>query len=179
MSPITKQTIAIIGSSSPIGTFIAKGLCRSNYRLLLFEENCDDARLLSDEITESFNGTDVEFLDCSHQASWEADVIIIASQDSVLKEISEKIKDVVTQKTIAVTLDSESKTALKVAESYFPYSKVVGMISSKNEPDNIILLSEHTSALNIIQEMLFQTDIKTTIKVQTNYSGVHIQTPGV
>jgi short-subunit dehydrogenase len=179
MSPITKQTIAIIGSSSKAGTSIAKGLCKGNYRLLLFDDNCVEARLLSDEINKSVDGADVDFLECTYQASWEADIIFITMNTDTLKEISEKIVNVATQKTVAVVLESERKTDLKEVESHFPNSKVVGMISSKNKPGYIILISEHTSALNSIQEMLFQSDINTSLIEQTKYTGIQVQTPVV
>jgi hypothetical protein len=154
MNPITKQTIAIIGSSSPIGTSIAKKLCRDNYRLLLFEENCDDARLLSDEITTSVNGADVEFLTCKHLASWEADIIFILEQPDRLDEISYEIKEVSTQKIIAVILEEYDSRDLKRTESHFPNSRIVGITPSESESDSMNLISEDTDARNILQGML-------------------------
>jgi len=164
MTPITKQTIAIIGSSSMIGTSIAKGLCRGNYRLLLFEGISEEALALFDEICSTVDGADVEFMDCTHLASWEADVIFIEYQEPVLKEISEKIKDVSAQKIVAFILGAEKNNFMKNVESYFPNSKVVGMIPSKSEPGNIILHSENTDALNVLQKMLSPAGFKVTLK---------------
>lgn len=164
MKPITKQTIAIIGSSSPVGTALAKGLCRENYRLLLFEQNSDESKILSDEIYSSFKEADVEVLECTHHASWEADIIYIEYQEPELKKISEKIKNVSTQKLIAVRLRGNNENDLKKAESYFPNSKVVGLIPSTSDPDSVILLSEHARALPILQEMLSHAGFNVTSK---------------
>lgn len=148
--PITKQTIAIIGSSSKISASIAKRLCRGNYRLLLFEERSEEAESLSNEICSSVEGADVEFLTCKHLASWEADVIIIANQVDSLKVISDEIKEVTTQKIVAVIPEAEGRDDLKNEESYFPNSKVVGMSPTKSEPETIILFSKHNEALDIV-----------------------------
>lgn len=152
--PITKQTIAIIGSSSKIGASIAKRLCRGNYRLLLFEERSKEAESLSNEICSSVEGADVEFLTCKHLASWEADVIIIAKQVDSLKVISDEIKEVTTQKIVAVIPEAEGRNDLKKEESYFPNSKVVGMYPSKSKPDTVILLSKHAETLDIVRGIL-------------------------
>ncbi|MEX1062944.1 MAG: hypothetical protein WEC12_05020 [Balneolaceae bacterium] len=164
MMPITKQTIAIIGSSSLVGTFIAKGLCRENYRLLLVEKNGEEAKALSDEICTSVNGADVEFSECTHQASWEADVIFIVYQEPLLKQLSEKITDVSAQKIVAVTLGAESRTALKDVESLFPNSRIVGLVLSESESESIVLDSEHASDLNVVREMLAHAGLNVTLK---------------
>lgn len=158
--PITKQTIAIIGSSSKIGTSIAKRLCRGNYRLLLFEESSEEAEFLSNEICSSVEGADVEFLACKHLASWEADVIIISKQVDSLKEISDEIKEVTTQKIVAVIPEAEGRNDLKKEESYFPNSKVVGMHPSASEPNTVILFSKHTETLDVVHGILSHAGFK-------------------
>jgi short-subunit dehydrogenase len=158
--PITKQTIAIIGSSSNIGASIAKRLCRGNYRLLLFEEKSEEAETLSNDICSSVEGADVEFLACKHLASWEADVIIISKQMDSLKEISNEIKEVATQKIVAVMQEAAGNNELKKEEAYFPNSKLVGIYPSASEPDAIILYSKHTEALDIIRVILSHSGFK-------------------
>lgn len=162
--PITKQTIAIIGSSSKIGASIAKRLCRDNYRLLLFEERSEEAESLSHEICSSVEGADVEFLTCKHLASWESDIIVIAKQDGALKKISDEIKEVSTQKIVTITMGAENKIDLKEAESHFPNSKVICLITAKDEPNSITLLSKHSNALDVVQEMLSHAGFVVSLK---------------
>jgi NAD(P)-dependent dehydrogenase (short-subunit alcohol dehydrogenase family) len=152
--PITKQTIAIIGSSSIFGTSIAKALSRDNYRLLLFDENGEEARILADEITSTEKGADVEFLECTHEACWEADVIFILNKEKNLKDISEKIEDVSIQKIVVTLLNNESVKELEQIETCFPNSKVVGLYPSKNISKDIHLLSRHPKALDTVKSIV-------------------------
>ena len=79
----TKQTIAIIGASGNMGSAISKSLSKGNYRLLLFSA-----------------AADLEALECPTDASWEADVIILAVPFQAEKELAEKIREVANQKIV-------------------------------------------------------------------------------
>lgn len=162
--PITKQTIAIIGSSSVIGRSIANALCRGNYRLLLHEENCNEAELLSDEIRSSVDEADVEFLDCTHQACWEADVIFILKDISELKELSEKIEDVSTQKIVVVLLKDKRNNELEQVEYYLPNSKVVGLYPSKSISKNIHLLTRHSNWVDTVRDLVSSAGFQPILK---------------
>lgn len=159
--PITKQTLAMIGSSSVIGRSIANALCRENYRLLLFEENSEEAETISDEISSSFNGADIEVLDCTHLACWKADVILILNNDRELKNLSEKIEDVSTQKIIVVLLKEEYDNEMEQIESLFPNSKVVGLYPSKRISKKIHLLTRHAKALETVRNMVSTAGFQT------------------
>jgi hypothetical protein len=160
--PATKQTIAIIGSDSTFGRAIARGLCVKNFRLLLFDENRERARALSEEIGLSVEDSDVHFPGCEHLASWEADIIIIARLYEPLKKFSDKTKVVSIQKILALLLDSDSAENLVDAESLFPHSKVVAVFPDKNFRGHAELRSRHPEALAEIRELLasagFQAD---------------------
>ncbi|REL38244.1 hypothetical protein DYD21_06455 [Rhodohalobacter sp. SW132] len=152
--PITKQTVAIIGSSNGIGRSFVNALCRDNYRLLLIEENREEAERLSDEISSSVEGADIEFLECSHQASWEADVILILKNGIDLKDLSEKINEVSTQKIIVTLLKAERADDLEQVESYFPNSRVVGLFPAKSSTNNVHLHSRQKKALDTVRDMI-------------------------
>ena len=74
----TKQTIAIIGATGNMGSAISKSLSKGNYRLLLCANEQDKVRAQVEEIKRDNPAADVEGLDCSVNASWEADIIIAA-----------------------------------------------------------------------------------------------------
>lgn len=96
----TKQTIAVIGASGNMGAAISGSLSKGNYRLLLYSKQDDKTSLLLEEIKNSNPNADVEIADCSMEASWEADIIILATPYEATREIAEKIKEVANQKIV-------------------------------------------------------------------------------
>lgn len=96
----TKQTIAVIGASGSIGAAISKNLSKGNNRLLLFARNNARVEALVKEIRSSDASADVEILDCAANASWEADIIILAVPYVAEAEIAAAIKEVANQKIV-------------------------------------------------------------------------------
>ncbi len=97
---ITKQTIAIIGATGSMGSALAKSLAKGNYRLLLKANNQDKLNTLISEIVSTTASADVESVVCTTEASWEADIIIMAVPFSAEKETAAKIKKVANQKIV-------------------------------------------------------------------------------
>ncbi len=97
---ITKQTIAIIGATGSMGSALAKSLAKGNYRLLLKANNATKLNTLISEIQSTTASADVEAVVCSTEASWEADMIIMAVPFSAEKEMAAKIKEVANQKIV-------------------------------------------------------------------------------
>ncbi len=98
--PITKQSIAIIGAGGKIGSAIAKNIAGGNFRLLLFDRNPDRLGLLIEEIKQNHPAADLQSIGCAHDCSWEADIIILAVPHGAEKKITDKIRDVATQKIV-------------------------------------------------------------------------------
>jgi 8-hydroxy-5-deazaflavin:NADPH oxidoreductase len=96
----TIQTIAIIGASGNMGSAIAKSLSKGNYRLLLCANDLDKVQAVADEIKSSNPAADVEAIDCTREASWEADIIIAAVPHAAEKEVAERIREVANQKIV-------------------------------------------------------------------------------
>lgn len=96
----TKQTIAIIGATGNMGSALAKTLTKGNNRLLLFANNQDKVKALVDEIKSSNKKADVEGIECPTNASWEADIIVMAVPFAAEKEIATRIKEVANQKVV-------------------------------------------------------------------------------
>lgn len=134
--PITKQTIAIIGASGNIGSAIAKNIADGNYRLLLFDQNPEELSVLAEEIREQVSNADVKPMDCAHDCSWEADIIIMAVPHKAEKEIADQVRDVATQKIVIsmanpvdedlsqLTTDSDTSVAEEL-QQWLPHSRVV------------------------------------------------------
>jgi len=96
----TKQTIAIIGATGNMGTAISKSLSKGNYRLLLKSNDQDKLNKLVNEVKSTNRDADVEAIVCPAEASWEADIIVLAVPYEAEKEIAEKIKEVANQKVV-------------------------------------------------------------------------------
>jgi 8-hydroxy-5-deazaflavin:NADPH oxidoreductase len=96
----TKQTIAIIGATGNMGSSISKSLAKGNYRLLLKANKEEELNKLVKEIKGENTSADVEAIPCPTEASWEADIIILAVPFEAEKEIAEKIKQVANQKIV-------------------------------------------------------------------------------
>lgn len=96
----TKQTIAIIGATGNMGSALAKTLSKGNNRLLLFANNQEKVKALVDDIKSSNKKADVEGIECPTNASWEADIIVMAVPYTAEKEIATRIKEVANQKVV-------------------------------------------------------------------------------
>ena len=131
-----KQTIAVIGAAGTMGSAIARNLARAGHRVLLAGPSQDKLTTLLSSIKTDSPNADVETLDCSHEASWQADVISPAVTYAAQSEVAAKIKDVVTGKivvSIANPLNAEydglltgpTTSAAEELAKLLPHSKVV------------------------------------------------------
>ncbi|QMU28158.1 NADPH-dependent F420 reductase [Adhaeribacter radiodurans] len=132
----TKQTIAIIGATGSMGLAISKSLAKGNYRLLLCANQQEKVQALVQEITHRNPNAEVEALDCSVNASWEADIIIAAVPYAAEKEVAQKIKEVANQKIVISIANPLNETydglvtapdtsAAEELQKLLPHSKVV------------------------------------------------------
>ena len=132
----TKQTIAIIGATGSMGSAISKSLAKGTYRLLLCANQSDKARALAQEIKKDNPAADVESLDCTVNASWEADIIISAVPYHAEKDVVSKIKEVANQKIVISIANPLNETydglvtapdtsAAEELQKLLPHAKVV------------------------------------------------------
>jgi 8-hydroxy-5-deazaflavin:NADPH oxidoreductase len=96
----TKQTIAIIGATGSMGSAISKSLSKGNYRLLLSSNDRANVDSLIKDITNSNSSADIEAIDFSKDATWQADIIISAVPFQAEKEVATMIKEVANQKIV-------------------------------------------------------------------------------
>jgi len=131
-----KQTIAVIGATGNMGSAILKSLSKGNYKLLLCANEQDKVQTLVQQIKLQNSSADVEAVDCSTEASWEADIIILALPYEAEKEVAEKIREMANQKiviSIANPLNSSynglvtavDTSAAEELQKLLPNSKVI------------------------------------------------------
>ena len=131
-----KKTIAVIGAAGNMGSGISNNLAKAGYRILLAGKDQSKLNNLLNKIKETTPGADVEILDCSKEASWEADIIIPAVPYNSQVEVASRIKDVVTGKIVISISNPLNETydglvtnpttsAAEELAVLLPYSKVV------------------------------------------------------
>ena len=131
-----KQTIAVIGATGNMGSAISKSLSKGNYKLLLCANEQDKVQTLVQQIKLQNSSADVEAVDCSTEASWEAYIIILALPYEAEKEVAEKIREMANQKiviSIANPLNSSynglvtavDTSAAEELQKLLPNSKVI------------------------------------------------------
>lgn len=119
-----------------MGSAISKSLSKGNYRLLLKANKQEDLDKLVKEIKSKNVTAHAEAAVCPTDASWEADIIILAVPFDAEKEIAAKIKEVANQKiviSIANPLNSTynglvtaaDTSAAEELQKLLPNSKVI------------------------------------------------------
>lgn len=95
------KTIAIIGATGNMGSAIAKSLSKSNtYRLLLMSNEQEKLIDLKTAIEKTAHHQEVFAISCAKEASWEADIIILATPYESEQEVANKIREVATGKIV-------------------------------------------------------------------------------
>jgi 8-hydroxy-5-deazaflavin:NADPH oxidoreductase len=126
----TKQTIAIIGATGNMGSAISKSLAKGQYRLLLKGSKKEELDALVSEIRSVNADADVEAAVCPTEASWEADIIILAVPYNAEKDIAPRIREVANRKI------------------------VISIANPLNENFNGLVTSSDTSAAEELQKLL-------------------------
>ncbi|MFT3846566.1 MAG: NADPH-dependent F420 reductase [Lacibacter sp.] len=171
-----KQTIAIIGATGNMGQAIAKSLAKEENRLLLFSSNLQKAQLLAEEIKSNNTAVDVEGIACPVDASWEADIIILAVPYQAEAETAKKITDVARQKIVIsisnplnATYDglvtSPDTSAAEELQKLLPDSKVIKAFNTTYAADfaqpiidgkqtDAFIAGDHSTALTVVEELV-------------------------
>lgn len=111
-----------------MGSAIARSLSEGPYRLLLMARDSEKLHALQTEI--SVSGADAEIIGCPKDASWEADIIILAVPYAAEAEIAPKIRQFATRKI------------------------VISIANPLNETSNALVTTSDTSAAEELQKLL-------------------------
>lgn len=119
-----------------MGAVISRALSKSRYRLLL--EASEQAKLeeLANGIKAEYPAADLEWVVCPAEASWEADIIILAVPYKAEKEIAARIREVVNQKivisisnplnqTYSELITAPDSGAAEELQKLLPHSRVI------------------------------------------------------
>ena len=117
----TRKNMAIIGANSKIGTLLAERMAPT-YDLLLMDSSSDELMALTNSIRLQQPNTNINSLACCREASWEADVIVVAAAMEQLPAIAEKIKEVTNRKPVIHFSPAGATTTL---QQLLPHANVV------------------------------------------------------
>ncbi|GAC1382135.1 MAG: hypothetical protein NVSMB45_07910 [Ginsengibacter sp.] len=131
-----KNNIAIIGALTSVGRSLAKSLSIKN-RLLLVDKHETELINLKAGLQITNINTEVELFDCSKEACWEADIIILSANSCDQPLFASIFKEVAACKTVICIASTD--TIYKELKSILPNSKVVNVTEGDNrEVDDII-----------------------------------------
>jgi predicted dinucleotide-binding enzyme len=137
---MAKKTIAIIGAAEDSGVAITSALARGNYRLLLFGHDNVRLKSLERNIKATTPSAEIDCMNCVIDASWEADIIIMAIYPELQKEVAGKIRDFATQK-IVISISDPGITPQELCRN--------GQFSAAEELQKLLPNSIVVNAFNI------------------------------
>jgi len=170
------QVIAIIGASENKGVALAKILAKVKMHLLLVVTNSHELSALANEIKTEHPDTDMEIVSCPVDASWEADIIVLAISYQAENKILSQIKAVSTQK-IVITLSNQVNKANgslsgeaenssgEELQKILPYSKVIQVFntalaagfsqpSGVNQAADVFITGNDKEALQTVSKLI-------------------------
>ena len=123
-----KDTVAIIGATTTIGTVVARSIA-ANHRLLLMDAARPELVRLQHNIQAANPKAEVEILNCCKDASWEADIIVVANEGNGLDELAFKMKEVSTCKSVLHFTTNEIN--IDKLQQMLPHARVVTIALSQ------------------------------------------------
>lgn len=122
------NTVAIIGATTTVGSLIAKSIV-PNYRLLLMDTAHPQLVLVQNEILAIDEDAEVDVIHCSKDATWEADVIVVANGVTGIEELAIKMEQVSNCKTVLHFISQVDD--MDKLQQLLPHAKVISILSSQ------------------------------------------------
>lgn len=144
-----KRTIAIIGTRGATNSVIAESFAKAGHHVLLSDNDTGYTTLMMRSLRRLFRRksltapqTGVEAIPCVREASWEADIILVAAPCDTHAGIARKITDVVTGKLVISmvnlmngTNDDSTVSAAEKLAQLLPHAKVVSAFNTTLAPN--------------------------------------------
>ena len=146
---MSRKIIAIIGATRKTGSILSKTLAKSNYRLLLFDHNTEKLTDLVNEIKRNDPSSDIEFMSCEGDASWEADIIVPDIPAGQEKELAQKIAPFSNRK---IVLNISKNGAAHELQKFLPGACVINVIEDSNR--ELLIDGDDDEALKMAGEIL-------------------------
>lgn len=115
----THTSISILGAGTDKGQRLLAALSDLDINILLAAHGEEEHAVINDLLTRIKPRAVVEVQQCAREGCWEADIILLFPGMAQMKELSDAIRDVVTQKTVVVFEEMNGM------QEYLPFSKIV------------------------------------------------------
>jgi predicted dinucleotide-binding enzyme len=154
------KSIAIFGATDKYASALAESVVSDNIRLLLFSDENQEISDLRNQILSKSPSADIELVFCSAEASWQADIIILALSQDQQKMIAAGIQDFVTQKILIAYVDSAqealNKTKSGGLKDLLPNAHVISIHMAYDQHQQIIFNAggSNQEALNEAKSLL-------------------------
>jgi hypothetical protein len=132
------RSIAIFGATEKYASALAENLAADcSNQILLLSDQKPALLELRDRILKANPLADVEITDCTSEASWQADIIILAVCSDLQKLISGSIIGFVTQKTLIAFVDSKynacTNAKSNALQELLPHTHVVSVYLTEDQ----------------------------------------------
>lgn len=139
-----KETVAVIGAASEEGRRMVNGLAHAPCRLLLMDEDAEGLAALKQSLTNT--KAEIDSLPCCREASWEADIILIAKEQISIEDTARKMAQVATTKTV-IYLAQKNDDSFERLQPLLPHSRLVKARYSNDE----LVLSQSDAATGVAE----------------------------
>jgi hypothetical protein len=131
-------SIAIFGATEKYAPVIAESLAADCFnQILLLSDQKKELLALHDRILKNNLSANLEIIDCASEASWQADIIILAVCSDIQKLISERIVGFVTRKILIAFVDSEDDlvnlSKSNVLQDLLPHTHVISVYLTEDQ----------------------------------------------
>lgn len=132
-----KSTIAITGATNTAGKLLSEQLAAKGFSLLLLSADTAALEVWNSGLQEKFPQVNIDSMQCSYNASWEADILVLNETREHVLEIATHVKNVVTRKPVIVLQANEQDIPLQEVALALPHCNI-----KEATKDNIIPMIE-------------------------------------
>jgi NAD(P)-dependent dehydrogenase (short-subunit alcohol dehydrogenase family) len=119
-----KSTIAITGATNTAGKLLSEQLAAKGFSLLLLSADKEALQTWNSGLQEKFPLVNIDSMQCSYDASWEADILVLNETRQHVLEIAAHVKDVVTRKPVIVLQADENAIPLQEVAAALPHCNI-------------------------------------------------------
>ncbi len=119
-----KSTIAITGATNTAGKLLSEQLAAKGFSLLLLSADTEALQAWNSGLQEKFPRVNIDSMQCSYDASWQADILVLNETREHVLEIATHVKNVVTRKPVIILQDGEQDIPIQDVAAALPHCNI-------------------------------------------------------
>jgi len=116
-----KSTIAITGATNTAGRLLSEQLAEKGFSLLLLSADTEALQAWNTGLQEKFPLVSIDSMQCSYDASWQADILVLNETKEHVLDIAAHVKNVVTRKPVIVLQNQGNIIPLQDITAVLPH----------------------------------------------------------